>query len=71
MHHAERHREAGLGFYPPEHPLFGKPKLRYGHDPERAKQLLADAGYGPNKRPKAKIMISTVGLGTDGADPDQ
>jgi peptide/nickel transport system substrate-binding protein len=51
------------GFYPPEHPLFGKPKLRYGHDPERAKQLLADAGYGPNRRPTAKIMISTAGSG--------
>ena len=51
------------GFYPPDHPLFGKPKLRYGHDPERAKLLLQQAGYGADRRPKAKIMISTSGSG--------
>jgi ABC-type transport system substrate-binding protein len=51
------------GFYPPEHPLFGTPKLRYGHDPKRAMDLLKQAGYGPSKRPKAKIMISTSGSG--------
>jgi peptide/nickel transport system substrate-binding protein len=52
-----------LGFYPPEHPLFGQPKMRYGFDPERAKALLQQAGYGPNKHAKAKIMISTSGSG--------
>jgi peptide/nickel transport system substrate-binding protein len=52
-----------LGFYPPEHPLFGKPALHYGYDPARAKDLLQRAGYGPNQRPKAKIMISTSGSG--------
>jgi ABC-type transport system substrate-binding protein len=52
-----------LGFYPPEHPLFGQPKLRYGYDPERAKALLQEAGYGPNKHAHAKIMISTSGSG--------
>jgi ABC-type transport system substrate-binding protein len=52
-----------LGFYPPDSPFFGKPKLRYGHDPDRARALLAEAGYGPNKRAHAKIMISTSGSG--------
>jgi peptide/nickel transport system substrate-binding protein len=51
------------GFYPPEHRLFGTPKFRYGYDPERARQLLQQAGYGPNKPAKAKIMISTSGSG--------
>jgi ABC-type transport system substrate-binding protein len=52
-----------LGFYPPEHPLFGKPKLHYGYDPDRAKDLLKQAGYGPDKPARAKIMISTSGSG--------
>jgi peptide/nickel transport system substrate-binding protein len=51
------------GFYPPENPLFGKPKLRYGFDPERARGLLLQAGYGPGKPARAKIMISTSGSG--------
>jgi ABC-type transport system substrate-binding protein len=51
------------GFYPPESPYFGKPKLRYGHDPERARDLLRQAGFGPTKRARAKIMISTSGSG--------
>ena len=51
------------GFYPEDHPLFGEPKLRYSHDPDRARELLQQAGYGPNKPAKAKIMISTSGSG--------
>ena len=51
------------GFYPPEHPLFGRPIPRYGYDPERAKVLLREAGYGQNRHAKAKIMISTSGSG--------
>jgi peptide/nickel transport system substrate-binding protein len=51
------------GFYPPESPLFGQPKLRYGHDPDRARDLLKQAGFGPDKPAKAKIMISTSGSG--------
>jgi peptide/nickel transport system substrate-binding protein len=52
-----------LGFYPPEHPLFGKPANHYGYDPDRARSLLKAAGYGPDKPAKAKIMISTSGSG--------
>jgi ABC-type transport system substrate-binding protein len=51
------------GFYNEESPIFGKPTMRYGYDPDRARALLAQAGYGPDKRAKAKIMISTSGSG--------
>ncbi len=52
-----------IGFYPPEHPFFGAPENRYRHNPAKAKALLAEAGFGPNRRAKAKIMISTSGSG--------
>jgi peptide/nickel transport system substrate-binding protein len=51
------------GLYPPENPYFGKPEQRYGHDPEKAKALLAEAGYGPNHPLEVKVMISTSGSG--------
>ena len=52
-----------VGLYPPEDPIFGKPENHYTYDPAKAKALLAAAGYGPNNRMKAKIMISTSGSG--------
>jgi peptide/nickel transport system substrate-binding protein len=52
-----------VGLYPPDNPIFGTPKNRYGYDPERAKALLKEAGYGPGNPVKAKIMISTSGSG--------
>jgi peptide/nickel transport system substrate-binding protein len=52
-----------VGVYPPGHPVFGTPKNNYKHDPDKAMALLKEAGYGPDKRVKAKIMISTSGSG--------
>ena len=39
------------------------PKEQYSYDPAKAKALLKEAGYGPDKPVKAKIMITTSGSG--------
>ena len=52
-----------VGFFTKANPLFGKPKNAYTLDPAKAKALLKEAGYGPDKPVKAKIMISTSGSG--------
>jgi ABC-type transport system substrate-binding protein len=51
------------GFYDPDHPAFGKPEVRFNYDPAKAKALLKEAGFGPDKPVKAKVMISTSGSG--------
>jgi ABC-type transport system substrate-binding protein len=51
------------GLYPEDDPIFGNPVNKYTYDPAKAKALLAEAGYGPDKKCKAKIMISTSGSG--------
>jgi ABC-type transport system substrate-binding protein len=52
-----------VGLYPPDNVYFGNPTLHYAYDPERAKALLKEAGYGPDHPVKARIMISTAGSG--------
>jgi ABC-type transport system substrate-binding protein len=52
-----------VGFYTKANPLFGKPKNAYTLDPPKARALLKEAGYGPDKPVKAKVMISTSGSG--------
>jgi ABC-type transport system substrate-binding protein len=45
------------------HPWFGNPGFRITHDPETARRLLAEAGYGPRNPLKLKFGISTSGSG--------
>jgi len=51
------------GVVTPGHPWFGNPKLDIKYDPERARKLLAEAGYGPGKPLKLKVQISASGSG--------
>ncbi|WP_374292269.1 ABC transporter substrate-binding protein [Paenirhodobacter enshiensis] len=51
------------GWYTPDHPLFGHPKNDYTYDPDKARALLKEAGYGPDHPLKAKILTSTSGSG--------
>jgi len=55
--------EPSYGYFNKGNPLFGSPKNQYKFDPARAKALLAEAGYGPGKAAKIKVMVSTSGSG--------
>lgn len=51
------------GMVNPEHPWFGKPGFDIRYDPEAAKALLKEAGYGPGNPVRLKALISTSGSG--------
>lgn len=51
------------GFMTPGHPWFGKPSFTVKYDPEAARKLLKEAGYGPDKPITTKILISASGSG--------
>ena len=44
-------------------PWFGKPTFEVKYDPAAARKLLAEAGYGPDKRCKIKVLTSQAGSG--------
>jgi ABC-type transport system substrate-binding protein len=52
-----------VGCVPPDHPWFGNPTFKIKYDPAEAKKLLAEAGYGPGKKLKLRVAISTSGSG--------
>ncbi len=45
------------------HPWFGTPTFKIGHDPDQARRLLAEAGFGPRNPVKIKLIISPSGSG--------
>ena len=47
----------------PTSPWFGKPTFDVKYDPDAARKLMAEAGYGPNKRLKIKLLTSPAGSG--------
>jgi peptide/nickel transport system substrate-binding protein len=51
------------GLVVPGHPWFGKPTFDIRYDPDGARKLMADAGYGPSNRAKVKFLISSAGSG--------
>ncbi|MFN3579095.1 MAG: ABC transporter substrate-binding protein [Pseudomonas sp.] len=57
------HMVPARGLLLPEDPAFGDPAFKLSHDPEAAKALLAEAGFGPDKPVNAKVLISASGSG--------
>lgn len=51
------------GMVSPQSPWFGKPTFDVKYDPDEARKLLKEAGYGPDKPLKVKAAISTSGSG--------
>lgn len=51
------------GFMPPNHQWFGNPTFKPSYNVEEAKKLMAEADYGPNKRIKTRVIISSSGSG--------
>jgi peptide/nickel transport system substrate-binding protein len=55
--------EPAVGLFPKTSPNFGHPQNQFTYDPAKAKALLKEAGYGPDKPLNAKIMAATSGTG--------
>ena len=55
--------EIPKGTVAPGHPWWGAPKFDIKYDLPAAQKLMAEAGYGPNKRVKVKTLTSASGSG--------
>ena len=53
----------GAGIVPPNHPWYGKPQDPISFDPDKARKLLAEAGFTPRTPLKTKVAISPSGSG--------
>ncbi len=54
---------AATGLMLPDSPWYGSPSFKLRYDPEEAKRLLKEAGYGPENPLKFTILISPGGSG--------
>jgi ABC-type transport system substrate-binding protein len=52
-----------IGFYDETSKFFGKPTEKFSYDPARAKDLLKQAGYGPDHPLKLKVQLPAAGSG--------
>lgn len=52
-----------IGIYPPDNPYFGSPEHIYSYDPERATEMLSEAGYGPDNPLRLVVNLPTAGSG--------
>jgi peptide/nickel transport system substrate-binding protein len=55
--------EVPKGTVPPGHPWWGNPKFEIKYDLPAAKKLMQEAGYGPGKLLKVKVITSASGSG--------
>lgn len=57
------HATAAKAFSPPGSPWYGNPEFEFVYDPDQARALLAEAGYGPDNPVELTIVISSSGGG--------
>src|SRR5690606_212272 len=55
--------EPAKGFWKPGDARFGTPENDYTYNPEKARELLGEAGYASDELVPVKILISTSGSG--------
>lgn len=52
-----------VGVVDPSSPWFGKPGFEVKYDPDAARKLVAEAGYGPRNPLRTKFLVATGGSG--------
>lgn len=52
-----------VGVVDPSSPWFGKPSFEVKYDPDTARKLVAEAGYGPRNPLRTKFLVATGGSG--------